>query len=266
MVVAYLSAVGCTMRRDVAIFLSYRFRFVSQMLTMLCAMTMFYYVSRLVRVGVVGPRADYFAYVVVGIVSLTVLTAALNAVQLVRAELLTGSFERVVLSPFGPVAGVVSLLAFPVAYAIAQAGLMFTVAAVVFRFPILLGGIPAAMAVAGLAAVAFGALGMLFVAMLLAFKSASGASYALGALSILGGVYFPVALFPGWLRWISEVQPFTPTLEVLRHLLLGTSVAGTLPVGLGKLAGFAVVLAPLAVGALWLAVRHSRRRGTLLEY
>ena len=100
---------------------------------------------------------------------------------------------------------------------------MLVAAAGIFGFPIHLGGIPAALAVSGLAALAFTCIGLLFIGGLLAFKSAMGATWAIAGLSILGGVYFPLTLFPGWLRWASDVQPFTPALDLLRHLVLGTA-------------------------------------------
>lgn len=262
----YLDAVRATVKRDATVFVSYRFRFVSQVLTMLLTMTMFYYISKLVRPGVVGPQARYFAYVVVGIVSLSVLTAALNTCQLVRMELLTGTFERMVISPVGPVAGIIALAAFPILYAIALAGAMLLAAAGIFDFPIHVSGIPAALAVSGLAALAFTCIGLLFIAALLAFKSAMGASWAIAGLSILGGVYFPLTLFPGWVRWISDVQPFTPAVELLRHFLLGAPTTDPMGLELVKLAAFTVVLMPLAAAVLSSAVHLSRRRGTLMEY
>lgn len=262
----YLGAVWATVKRDAAVFASYRFRMVSQMLTMLLTMTMFYYISKLVRPGVVGPDGRYFAYVVVGIVSLSVLTAALNTCQLVRMELLTGTFERMVISPVGPVGGVIALAAFPILYSIALAGAMLMAAAGIFGFPINFAGIPAALGVSGLAAVAFVCIGLLFIAGLLAFKSAMGASWAIAGLSILGGVYFPLTLFPGWLHWVSDVQPFTPAVDLLRHLLLGTASVQPASVELVKLVAFSAVLMPGAVLILWQAVNLSRRRGTLIEY
>lgn len=262
----YLQAVAATIRRDAYIFVSYRFRIAGQVLTMLFTMTMFYYVSKLVRPDVVGPRGEYFAYVVVGIVSLAILTAALNTSQIVRMELLAGTFERMIISPVGPVGGVVALMAFPIAYSIAFAGAMLTMGALVFQFPVHLLGIPPALAVAGLAALAFACIGLLFVAVLLSFKSAMGVSWVIAGLSLFGGVYFPVALFPGWIRWISAVQPFTPSVDLLRHLLLGVPSKEPVSLELLKLCGISGVLIPLSATALWLAVNFSRRRGTLMEY
>jgi ABC-2 type transport system permease protein len=262
----YAGAVAATVKRDAAVFASYRTRLVSQVLAMLITMTMFYYVSKLVRPGVVGPQGRYFAYVVVGIVAMSVLTAALNTGQLVRMELLAGTFERMVISATGPVAGVVALAVFPVLYAIGLAAVMLVVAAGIFGFPILLGGIPGALAVVALAAIAFTCIGLVFAAGVLAFKSAMGATWVIAAFSLLGGVYFPLKLIPGWIRWFSDVQPFTPGVDMLRHLLLGTPASQSVTVELVKLVGFSAALMPLAVGVLWLAVNASRRRGTLIEY
>lgn len=262
----YLDAAAASAKRDVAIFLSYRTRLVSQMLTMLGMMTMFFYVSKLVRPGAVGPNGRYFAFVVVGIVTLAILQAAMNLSQMVRMELLAGTFERILLSPLGPLGGVVSLAIFPVCYSIATAGVMLVVAKVMFGFPVLVWGIPAALAVAGLAAVAFVGIGLLFVAGLLAFKSGMGASWVLGAMSLAGGVYFPLRLLPGWMSWVSQVQPFTPALELLRHLLLGMPSTESVWADIGRLAGFGFALVPLSAAVLWQAVKLSRRRGTLMEY
>jgi hypothetical protein len=73
--------------------MSYRLRMLSQVLTMLFTMTMFYYVSKIVRPGVSAPGGEYFAYVVVGIVSFAILSASLNVAQLVRMEVFAETFS-----------------------------------------------------------------------------------------------------------------------------------------------------------------------------
>ena len=80
------------------------------------------------------------------------------------------------------------------------------------------------------------------------------------------GVYFPPALLPAWLEWISEVQPFTPALELLRHLLVGTPTGSPPLVQALRLAAFAVIATPIAYRVLTAAVATCRRRGTLIEY
>ena len=262
----YLDAIGAVVKRDSAIFMSYRFRIVGQALAMLFTLTMFFYIAKLVRPDAVGPRGDYYAFAVVGIVIMAVVTAALNTTQIIRMELMQGSFERVLISPLGPVGGVVAVAAFPILYSSLFAGCMLALAAGVYGIPIHALGIPPAIGVALLAAVAFACIGLLFVAALLAFKSSLGAAWVIAGLSLLGGAYFPVQLFPGWIRWTSEVQPLTPAVDLLRHLLVGTKSVQPIWVEFVKLSGFTAVLIPASIAALCWAVRSSRRRGTITEY
>lgn len=262
----YAGAVLATMKRDASIFFSYRFRIVGQILAMFLTLTIFYYIGKLVRPDAVGPRGQYFAFVVVGIVTAGVLTSALSTSQIVRMELVAGNFERVLISPLGPVGGVISVAAFPICYSTVFSGAMLGLAVLVFGVPLHVTGIGPAMGVAVLGALCLACIGLLFAAGVLAFKSTLGATWVIAGLTLLGGAYFPLKLFPGWIRWASDVQPFTPTVDLLRHLLIGTSTLSPVWLELLKLVGFAAVLMPVAVGTLWLAVRHSHRRGTILEY
>lgn len=262
----YLRAILATIKRDGVIFLSYRFRFVSQVMAMLFTLTMFFYISKLVRPDAVGSQSSYYAFAVIGIVIMAVLTSALTTADVVRMELMQGNFERVLVSPLGPVGSVLAVAAFPILYSMLFAGVMLAVAVSVFGIPLHPAGVPPALLVAVLGAVAFACIGLLFVAGLLAFKSAMGVTWVVAALSLLGGAYFPVRLFPGWIRWTSEAQPLTPAVDLLRHLLMGTKAIQPVWLELLKLGAFTAVLIPVSTAVLWFAVGWSRRRGTLIEY
>jgi ABC-2 type transport system permease protein len=266
LIAQYGGAVMATMKRDASIFFSYRFRVVSQVLTMLFSLTIFFYIGKLVRPGAIGPKDQYFAYVVVGIITTSVLTSALGSAQIIRMELIAGNFERVLVSPLGPVWGVIAVLAFPILYSTLFAGMMLALAVLVYGVPLQGANIVPALGVGVLGALSLSSIGLLFVAGLLAFKSSVGATWVIAGLSLVGGAYFPLRLFPGWIRWTSDVQPFTPTVDLLRHLLIGTRPLHPVWLELVKLVGFTAVLMPLSSGVLVAAVGLSRRRGTIMEY
>ena len=46
-------------------------------------------------------------------------------------------------------------------------------------------------------------------------------------LPFLGSAFVPTDSMPGWLRWFAEYQPFTPIIETLRGLLLGTPIGNS---------------------------------------
>jgi ABC-type polysaccharide/polyol phosphate export permease len=254
-------------QRDLRVYLSYPFRFPVRVLTAVFTLVLFHYISRLVAVDRFASPEDYFAFVVVGLVILEVLQATLGVAIAVRQELLTGSFERLVLSPFGAVSAVAAMTLLPLLLAFVLALVMLGTAALFFDLPLRWSGVPLAVPVAFLGSAAFAAIGLGFSALVVVFKQATSAvTFVVAGVSLLSGVYFPIALLPGWAEALAEIQPFGPTIELLRHLLLGTDLTESTALALGKLAGFVLVLAPLAALALTLGLRHTRRRGTIAEY
>jgi ABC-2 type transport system permease protein len=262
----HLAGVVGVVRRDALLYMSYRMSFLAQCFTAFFSVTMFYYLSRLVTVE--GFSSDeYFRFVVVGLVILQAVTGTVGALPVeVRHELVAGTFERLILSPFGAVAGVVSMIVFPFLRAAVLGLVMLLFAVIVFglrlEWPQALLSIP----VAALGALAFTPFSLFFTAAVLAFKQAPGSGVVMALITLLAGLYFPVALLPDWIEWTSEVQPFTPALDLLRHLLVGTELAGSPWLEVLRLVGFAVVLMPVGVLTTAAALRYAQRRGTVTEF
>jgi ABC-2 type transport system permease protein len=265
---AVLSAAGAVFVRDWRIFTSYRTRAVSATVGAGVGVALFYYVSRLVQGPQFPSPDDYFGFVVVGMVILEVLTSTLTApIATLRAELLTGNFERMVVSPFGAVAAIASLTLFPLALGFAVGVLTIALAALLFGLDLHWTTAAGAIPVAFLGALAFAPFGLLLAAAVTVFKQTSaGAALIVTALSLVAGVYFPVALLPHWIQWASDVQPFTPAVDLLRHLLVGTPMEGSAAVAVLKLAAFAAVMLPVGILVLRAAVDRGRRKGTITEY
>lgn len=263
----YARAGVAVLKRDFLTALSYRLQLAGPLLAALLSVTIFYYVSRLVRVEPFDPD-DYFAFVLIGIVIFQMLQSILGgAPMLVRQELVAGTFERIVLSPFGPVGAIMAMLLFPFVLAMVAGFLTLLVGVLAFGVdlngPRALLGVP----VACLGALAFAPFGMLTAAMVLMIKQATmGVALILAAISLLSGLYFPVDLLPDWLRWGADAQPFTPTVELMRHLLVDAPLRDPVSVQLAKLAGFTVGTLPLSLWVLFWSIRFTRRRGTIIEY
>jgi ABC-2 type transport system permease protein len=262
----HVSAAVALFRRDATVFASYRWRLVTQYVGVLFSLAIFFYISRLVRVDAFRSPGSYFAYAAVGVMILQVLQSTLDVPTTVRQELVAGTFERLAVSPFGPVASVLSLFLFPVVSAIVTMLVTLALCAVVFGLEPTWAQVPLAIPVAAVGALALGAVALLFVAMVVRFKQAPGAAYVLAGISLVAGFYFPVALLPAWIRWASDVQPFTPAVELLRHLLVGQPLHGSAWGDVARLVGFTAALLPLGMAALALAIERSRRLGTLTEY
>jgi ABC-2 type transport system permease protein len=265
---ALLSAAGAICKRDFLIFASYRTRFFTTFFTTAVSVTLFYYVSRLVSSPRIGSSDEYYAFVVVGIVIFTVLTSTLvTPVATLRAELQVGTFERMVLSAFGPVRSIASLLLFPLLMAFVIGLLTLAYAGLAFGLDVRWSTAPAAIPLGLLGAIAFAPFGLLMAAAVVLFKQTNaGATFVMTGVTLLAGLYFPVSLLPDWIEWASEVQPFTPAVDLLRNVLVGTSLSSSVAAELAKLVGFTVVLLPVSLLVLRAAVERSRRKGTIIEY
>lgn len=111
------------------------------------------------------------------------------------------------------------------------------------------------LAIAGLlAAIAF-ALIWLSVALGLVTKSVEAASnlpMPLMLLPFLGSGFVPTDSMPAGMRWFAEHQPFTPMMDALRGLLMGTPIGSSLVVALAWCAVIALA------GYLWARDLYNR--------
>ena len=260
------AAVGAILQRDVKMYMSFRTALGTQALSMVFTLALFYFVSRLVAVERVGSADDYFSFVAIGLVIISVLHSGMTLAETLRQELVAGTFERVLVSPFGPVLATVSMTLFPMLRALLMAVWTLAVAAIVFGLNLEWATAPLAIPLAFLCALSFGAIALVAAGLVVAFKRAPGIGFVVAGMALISGMYFPVDLLPAWMRWLSEVQPFTPAVSLLRNVLVGLPMDAPAWEYLLKLSVFTLVSLPVAGWAISRAVDYAHRRGTLLEY
>jgi ABC-type polysaccharide/polyol phosphate export permease len=262
----YLAAGGAIARRDLTIFLSYRASAASIAFGLVFQVALFYYISRLIYIGPELTPDSYFAFAVMGLAGLQVMGSTMNVAMSVQRELAIRSFERIVLSPFGVPASSFGMLIFPLIQALTLAALTIALAGLVFGMNVEWSTAPLAIPVTLLGALSLAPFGLMFAAVTIIFKQAPGRTMILALVSFAAGVYFPITLLPEWVQWFSEVQPLTPTLELMRHLIAGLPLDEPVWRSLLKVAGFTVLLLPIGIWLVVHAAKIARKRGTVLEY
>ena len=99
------------------------------------------------------------------------------------------------------------------------------------------------------------ALTWLSVALGMVSKTVEGASnlpMPLVFLPFLGSGFVPTDSMPTGLRWFSEYQPFTPAIETVRGLLLGTPIGNDAAIAIAWGVGITLV------GYLWARKLYNR--------
>jgi len=185
--------------------------------------------------------------------------------QRLRTDQSTGTLEVLFTMPYRPSLTVLASSAYQVVYS-AVTGLITLAIAVGLglRFHLsALGGVVALVGFA-LSLVLFVAVGVVLAAYVLVFKRGETLTgLATTAISVIGGVYYPVSLLPHALKIVADVLPFTWVVSVLRQSLL----YGQVPAArLLELVASDVIAVPVALGLFAAALRHAQRRGSLGQY
>jgi ABC-2 type transport system permease protein len=204
-------------------------------------------------VGVSGGRADYVNYLVPGILLLAVAGSAQGTAISVAIDMQEGIIARFRTMAIARVSVLTGHVVGNVIQTMLGLGLVIGIA-------LLVGFRPTAdlvewIAVAGLLVLIAVALTWLSVALGLAAKSVESASNTpmfLMLLPFLGSGFVPTDGMPVGLRWFAEYQPFTPFIETLRGLLLGT------PIGSSAVVAIAWFVAITLAGYLWAKKLYNR--------
>ena len=203
--------------------------------------------------GVSGGRPEYLAYVVPGILLVTVAGAAQGTAISIAMDMTQGIIAR-----FRTMAiARSSVLTGHVVGSIIQTMLAI---AIVMGVALLIGfrsttGPAEWVAAAGLLALAALAVSWLSVALGMVPKdveTASNLPMFLVILPFLSSGFVPTESMPGPLQWFAENQPFTPIIETVRGLLLGT------PIGNDGVLAVAWCVGISVAGYLWARKLYDR--------
>jgi ABC-2 type transport system permease protein len=178
--------------------------------------------------GIGGGRAEYVDYVTPGIILMTVAgsaTATAVSVAMDMTEGIVARFRTMAISRASVLTG--HVLGSLIQTLLSMAVVILIALAIGFGPT---AGVTEWIAAAGLLALFVLSLTWLSVALGLAAKtveSASNAPMPLILLPFLGSGFVPTDSMPGAIRWFAEYQPFTPVIETLRGLLLGSAIGSS---------------------------------------
>jgi ABC-2 type transport system permease protein len=193
-------------------------------------------------VGGTAGREAYLGFVTPTILIITITGAILGTAISVAMDMTQGIMARFKTMPISKA----SVLTGHVIGTLIQTAVGLTV---VLGVALLVGFRPSAgpvewLAITGLLLLVTIALTWMAVALGLKAKSvetASNTPMIFTLLPFLGSGFVPNESLPDWLRWFAEYQPFSPMIDTLRGLLLGTSIADSWLLAVGWCALFMIL-------------------------
>ena len=259
------------LRRDLREALTYKFSFVSSFVGILLSSATFYFVAKLVPPGTpsLGPfGGDYFSFAVVGVAFSSLLGMFQEGLSsVVRSAQVSGTLEALLVTPASIPTVLFGSSLYSLLLQVFRTLLHLGVALAFFGMTLGRVNGPGVLSVGVLTVLCFLSVGILSASFILVYKTGSPFGWILGTVSgLLGGVVFPVALLPPWIRWVSSLLPVTYALDGMRKSLLASAGFAEVLPDIAALAVFNIILLPASLLAFRLAVRKAKKDGTLSHF
>ena len=259
--------------RDLLFETSYKLQSLFRVLAVLLQIVTFYFLSTLVggertREHLESYGEDYFTFVLVGIAFSGVVDAGLlGFTQAIRQQLTIGVFEAMAAAPIRSAALLFHSMLWPLAFELAKSVLYLSLGAVFFGARVRVVDAALLAATVALSVLVFGSLGLIAASLIVYFKRGDPLAWLLSTVTVLiGGVYFPVSVLPGWLESLAKLIPVPYALDLFRASLIPSAARPNPAADLLALGAFALVLVP----AGWLVstrlVEKARAEGSLGQY
>jgi len=268
----FLRKVLAFVKRDFFIELSYRLHFILTWLNIFSSIAIPYFVAKLFGKGI-SPYLNeyggqYFPFAFIGIAFSGYLTIALTSFSRnIRTEQMIGTLEAILLSPTSHAFLIISMSFWNFLFASISALIYFLFGIIFFHINFSNANILGACIPLILTIISFSCIGIISASFVMVFKKGDPISWTISIFSsFLGGAYFPIAVLPNSLQFVSRLLPLTYSLRSIRLALLQGYSCGMLIYDISVLLLFCFILLPLSLLIFKYAVKKAKKDGTLAYY
>jgi ABC-2 type transport system permease protein len=255
--------------RDFAIARGYRGALVLETVEALFGVATFYYLSRFIDSPTLNsslpPGSNYFAFALVGFAFFDYLSVAVTAFDASIEEARQNRTLEALLVTQAPLPVIIfGSAAYPFASLALRTVVYLGFGALFFGFAPRGANWIGAIVILMASILAFAGLGVLSASYQILFKRGNPAKWLiLGIAGLVGGMMYPIAVLPAWLRFVAHLIPVTYSLEGMRAALLMGADWTILWRYFAALLIFAAILIPLSFLVFAWALRRTKITGSL---
>lgn len=258
--------------RDFRTELSYRMSFVLSLSGIFFSAFTFFFVSELIGTAATPYldeyNVDYFSFVIIGIAFSGYFTLGMGGfARALRESQTTGTLEAMVMTPVPVSLIVIGSATWSYVFTTFRVIVYLLIGTLLFTLNLEDANYLGALVSLILSILAFASIGIIAAGIIMVVKRGEAITALFSSFaSLVGGIYYPVAILPPWLRVFSYLVPVTYAVRAMRlSLLTGASWSELMP-DLLVLLGFVIVLFPISLVVFRHAVERSRKDGTLTHY
>lgn len=257
------------LQRDFLSEVSYRLAFFLQVAGMLLSVAAFYFITKMMNPKTEGlDGIEPFPWVLLGLSFQYYFSTALYAFSAkIRGEQMLGTLEAMLVSPTPTSIVIFSEATWDFAFGAIRVAIYLLFATLVFGVKLYATSLGTLALGVVLTLLSSAGLGILSASFILYFKRGDPVNFFLSAVTtFFGNVFFPSALLPAPIRWVSNFLPIKWSLDVVRGSLLQGKTLHDLRGEILNLAVLTLVLLPLGLFFSRIAIRKAKREGSLVQY
>ncbi len=260
------------LKKDFLMESSYRLSFFFNFFGILVSILSYYFINQLFGSKIVAHLesfgVNYFSYVLLSTAFFGYVGVGLGSFsERISAEQQQGTLEAVLLTPTRVSTILFSLFLWNLILATMDLLVYIFLAVFLFKISFANINITSTAVIFILTITSFSALGIISASFIMAFKRGNPFGWILGSLEgLIGGVYFPITILPGWLQFLAKFFPITYAIEAIQLAVYKGYPLSRLWRETGILFLFSVVLLPLGLAAFKFSLRKARKEGSLGQY
>jgi len=259
-------------KRDFLTEISYKSSFMMSVIGIFFSALTFFFIAKLFGKAA-APHlqeygGEYFPFVLIGIAFSTFLGVGLGtSASRLRQEQMLGTLEAMLVTPTRASSITIYLTLWNFIYSSFNILVYLLIGKIIFGLRFILSQPLLIFIIFFLSVLSFSSLGIISSCFVMVFKRGNSINWFISSsFDLLGGVYYPLTILPGPLQVVSQLLPITYALKALRGVLLAGYSFSQVRNEILALAGFALVLFPLAILFFELALKWTKKAGSLGQY
>jgi ABC-2 type transport system permease protein len=251
--------------------LSYRTQMAFGIAGLMVSILPLYFISRalhpLMAQSIQGEGQQYFAFLVVGIVTASFVASAVNGLPgAMNSDISTGALEAMLATPSRVASLLVGMVGQNFTWTVIRAAVLLS-SATLFGAQLVWSHAFTAAVVMMLVVLTYVPIGIIAAALVLAVRTTGPLPGGVVWVSaLLGGVYYPTKVVPSWLALVSDFVPLTYGLRALRRTLIDGAPVAAIAGDVARMTALGAVLFVVAALMFSWALGYAKRAGTLAQY
>ncbi|MBB6479619.1 ABC transporter permease [Spirochaeta isovalerica] len=260
------------LKRDWQSMLSYRFRFILQLIGILLTVLFLFFVGKTFSGGfsiqLERYGNDYFAFAILGMALSTFVSTGLYSFSSqIRNAQVQGTLEALLITPNSVYTILIGNSLWSFLKSFFESFFLIGVSILILKLSVDPGQVALLFISLVLTFGAFISVGLVSASFTLVFKQGNPINAFFGASSyFLGGLLFPVEVMPKGIQWISKLLPLTHSSKIVREILLVSPQDRQILTSLLFLFLFTALVGPLSLYIFHHALKRAKKDGSLVQY